>query len=228
MMPASSTAPSRSGRWAGRARSRSRRTARGARRCDRARRRDRRAARAAASSAPSPAPTSTARARPGSSGAIMGSSGRRRGAVDDDRAGRRLGVREQAARRFPRAARRARHLGEAAVGLTQRTPDSSPACTTASRRGLGAQQRARAVLARRQQARLAQRLALARHLGLTLAQQRRELSDGQLLDGAQREQPQPVSSPRSERDRRARRARGLARPQYMRPMRMKRNMDDNY
>ena len=60
------------------------------------------------------------------------------------------------------------------------------------RRACGAEQRARAVAARGEQADLAQRLRLLGDLRLALAEQRGELADGQLLLGAQREQAQPV------------------------------------
>jgi hypothetical protein len=60
------------------------------------------------------------------------------------------------------------------------------------RRRLRPQQRPVAIAPGRHQSDLAERLRLLRDLRLALAEQRRELADGQFILGTQREQTQPV------------------------------------
>src|SRR5207302_963959 len=94
-----------------------------------------------------------------------------------------LGTLEQAARGLLALRDERRHGGQAAVVVAEHASglEGRPHDRIRLDERLGPQQRARAVLARRQQPRLAQRLALARHLRLTLTGERRELADRQLV-----------------------------------------------
>jgi len=84
------------------------------------------------------------------------------------------------------------HPGQAAIARAEQAALLEGGAEDHVRGGAGAEQGPRAVAARREQARLAQRLRLLGDLRLALPDQRGELADGQLLLGAQGEQAQPI------------------------------------